>query len=147
MQINIAMHSSSVEQAEILRAMYFPDKTPLQIKDSFVFNQCLDNFGEDYDKLRFFIETEEPHNKKQRMLTIRSDSYEKLKTIANIMDASVAATYRAIIAYTIDNKETVHNKSRTSQLTNKLALLEKMLLDCTKCIAEIKTLIKEEECK
>ena len=88
----------------------------------------------------------------QRMLTIKADSNERLKTIASSIERSITATYRAIITYTIerlgnvDAESTgVKNEIGVIQLVKeKVALLEKQLLACNQTMEDIKKLIEEK---
>lgn len=154
MQINIALNKDSVEQAKIIRSAWYPNTTARQTRDAFIFNDALDRFkGNPMDLLLPIIERDEGEETIQRMLTIKVDSNERLKTIASAINKSIAATYRAIIAYTIDNlnkKEIEETPTGSvgvgvSQLViEKVALLEKQLDACNRTIKEIKDLIEEE---
>ncbi len=151
MQVNIAMNEDSKEQAAYLRAAYFPDKTSRQIRDSFIFDQCIVQFNDDIKVLQTYITRELPCTTSQRMLSLKAESYERLKCIAAALNVSVAATFRAIIAYSvehIDGKTNITGNEMNSEtaeitqtLTVKITALEKQLTECTQSIAEIKALM------
>ena len=79
------------------------------------------------------------------MLTIKADSNERLKTIAASIEKSIAATYRAIISYTIENLGTIAKTEigATQLVKEKVLLLEKQLAVCNQTMEEIKK-IKEK---
>lgn len=101
MQINVALDENNVNQAKTIREAWYPNTTVRQTRDAFIFNDALDRFGGKAEDLLPIIEKEDGKSTVQRMLTIKADSNERLKTIAASIEKSIAATYRAIISYTI----------------------------------------------
>lgn len=102
MCINVALDVKNKEQAEQIRKIKYPNATANQTRDAFLFNHCLDEFNEDIQVLLTYAERHMDRETVQRMLTIKADSNERLKTIAASLNLSIAATYRSIIAYTVD---------------------------------------------
>ena len=150
MQINIALCKNNREQADIIRKVYYPNTTANQTRDAFIFNQCIDGFKDDLDVLKVYLKKDEQLETVQRMLTIKSDSNERLKTIAASLNASIAATYRSIIAYSVDKIDKCEIEVKVDEsydslkqqvLKEKISLLEVQLADCSKTITEIKSLL------
>ena len=72
-----------------------------------------------------------------------------MKTIAAAINKPLATTYRAIIAYTIDNLPATEYEENTAEpvgvsqlLMEKIALLEKQMDACNQTLKEIKELTK-----
>lgn len=152
MQINVALDENNVNQAKTIREAWYPNTTVRQTRDAFIFNDALDRFGGKAEDLLPIIEKEDGKSTVQRMLTIKADSNERLKTIAASIEKSIAATYRAIISYTIgslgdvaiETKE-VKTEIRATQLVKeKVLLLEKQLAACNQTMEEIKKILEEE---
>lgn len=151
MQITIALAHNSDSQAEIIRKKWYKTTTARQTKDSFIFNEALDRFyGVPNDLVPYISSKDEGGAIAPRRLTIKTTSYNRLQTLASANNASLAATYRAIIAFTIDNlpdtgdEETVGMPVGTSKLLlEHIAHLEKRLEDCNQILKTIKELIKE----
>lgn len=155
MQINIALNENNKQQAEQLRAVRYPNTTAKQTRDSFIFNQCIDEFDASPEVLVEYVKTDEAEQKpkEQRMLTIKNESNTRLKTIAAALNASIAATYRSIIAYSIDQYELaqrgvtekpkvlVKTDMISQQIIEKLALLESQTQSCQETIKEIRILL------
>ena len=86
------------------------------------------------------------------MLTIKADSNERLKTIAASIEKSIAATYRAIISYTIESLENIATETKevkteigaTQLVKEKVLLLEKQLAACNQTMEAIKKILEEE---
>lgn len=152
MQINIALSHNNAAQAEQIRASWYPGSTARQTRDSFVFNTAIDRFKSNPEVLLPIIESEEGSAVAQRMLTIKAESAERLKTIASAIGKPAAATYRAIIKYTIehldnsstdDDEQNVDLSADVSQLImEKLGKLEKQLEECNNTRLEIVQLLK-----
>lgn len=153
MQINIALNNNNREQAEKLRKIKYPNTTAKQTRDSFIFNECIDNFQDFPEALLEYIRVDEneQNGKEQRMLTIKNDSNERLKTLASALNTSIAATYRSIIAYSIDKinedsgkitRSIMEKENDNAQLIiEKVALLETELAACNSTIKEIRNLL------
>lgn len=152
MQINVALEENNDKQAEIIRSVWYPNTTASQTRDSFVFNDCIDRFTGNPKSLLEIIERDDGKPIVQRMLTIKADSNKRLQTIAAGIGKSLAATYRAIITYTIENLVNVDaeltevkTEIGVSQLIKeKVALLEKQLVACNQTMEDIKNLIEEK---
>lgn len=149
MQINVALENNSDEQAEIIRKKWYKTNTAQQIRDAFVFNECVDRFSGEPEDLIPYIGKEEGSTIVQRRLTIKSESNDRLKTIAAAINKPLATTYRAIIAYTIDNLPATEDEESTAEpvgvsqlLMEKVALLEKQMEACNQTLKEIKELTK-----
>ena len=145
MQINVALENNSDEQAEIIRKKWYKTTTAQQTRDAFIFNECVDRFSGEPEDLIPYIGKDEGSTIVQRRLTIKSESNDRLKTIA----AALASTYRAIIAYTIDNLPTTEDNENMAEpvgvsqlLMEKIALLEKQMEACNQTLKEIKELTK-----
>lgn len=151
MQINVALDENNVNQAKTIREAWYPNTTVRQTRDAFIFNDALDRFGGKAEDLLPIIE-EDGKSTVQRMLTIKSNSYERLKTIAASIEKSIAATYRAIISYTIgslgdiaiETKEMKTEIGATQLVKEKVLLLEKQLAACNKTLEEISKILEEE---
>lgn len=154
MQINVALSENNVEQAAIIRSAFYPNTTAKQTRDAFIFNECIDRYNCSADELLSIIE-EDNDKTQQRMLTIKADSNERLKTIAACIGKSIAATYRAIIKYTIENLssekadfskvKTDSEAAKVSQfllVSEKVELLEQQLKACSVTMKEIKKLLE-----
>lgn len=150
MQLNVSLSEQSHEQAKLLRAAYYPGKSPQQIRESYLFSECISNFSDDINVLSPYIDNELPCSTIQRMLSIKHEALERLQTIAAALNASQAATYRAIIAYSVDHindsmdkpKNDLENTQKNAQLlTAKIALLGARLSECNEIMAEIKALM------
>lgn len=148
MQINVFLKKNSSEQAEIIRKEWYPTTTSNQTRDAFIFNDCITRFEGKPEDLLKYLEEEEVEII-QRKVTIKSESNDRLKTIAAVINKPISTTYRAIIAYTIDtisdtnNEEVVAEPVGVSQLlVEKIELLEKQMEACNKTLKEIKELKK-----
>lgn len=154
MQINIALDIDNKKQAEIIRKVKYPNTTVNQIRDAFIFNQCIDEFNDDLQVLLIYAERDKDCQIVQRMLTIKAESNERLKTIAASLKLSVAATYRSIIAYSVDKVSDdnivaeempdVKLATENQRLREKVALLENQLIACNKTLEDIKAILYEE---
>lgn len=152
MQINVALDENNVNQAKTIREAWYPNTTVRQTRDAFIFNDALDRFGGKAEDLVPIIEEEDGKSTVQRMLTIKADSNERLKTIAASIEKSIAATYRAIISYTIgslgdiaiETKEVKTEIGATQLIREKVLLLEKQLAACNQTMEEIKKILEEE---
>lgn len=149
MQINVALENNSDEQAEIIRKKWYKTTTAQQTRDAFIFNECVDRFSGEPEDLIPYIGKDEGSTIVQRRLTIKSESNDRLKTIAAAINKPLASTYRAIIAYTIDNLPTTEDNENTAEpvgvsqlLMEKIALLEKQMEACNQTLKEIKELTK-----
>ena len=147
MQINIALEKNNDEQAATIRGAWYPSTTARQTRDAFIFNNCIDRYKGKLEELLPYIERDEGSITVQRRLTIKNESNERLKTIASAINKPIAATYRAIIAYTLDNLNVAENEEKTTEsvgvsqlLIEKVALLEKQLDACNQTLKEIKEL-------
>lgn len=149
MQINVALENNSDEQAEIIRKKWYKTTTVQQTRDAFIFNECVDRFSGEPEDLIPYIGKDEGSTIVQRRLTIKSESNDRLKTIAAAINKPLASTYRAIIAYTIDNLPTTEDNENMAEpvgvsqlLMEKIALLEKQMEACNQTLKEIKELTK-----
>lgn len=149
MQINVALENNSDEQAEIIRKKWYKTTTAQQTRDAFIFNECVDRFSGEPENLIPYIGKDEGSTIVQRRLTIKSESNDRLKTIAAAINKPLASTYRAIIAYTIDNLPTTEDNENMAEpvgvsqlLMEKIALLEKQMEACNQTLKEIKELTK-----
>lgn len=149
MQINVALENNSDEQAEIIRKKWYKTTTAQQTRDAFIFNECVDRFSGEPEDLIPYIGKDEGSTIVQRRLTIKSESNDRLKTIAAAINKPLASTYRAIIAYTIDNLPTTEDNENMAEpvgvsqlLMEKIALLEKQMEACYQTLKEIKDLTK-----
>lgn len=149
MQINVALENNSDEQAEIIRKKWYKTTTAQQTRDAFIFNECVDRFSGEPEDLIPYIGKDEGSTIVQRRLTIKSVSNDRLKTIAAAINKPLASTYRAIIAYTIDNLPTTEDNENTAEpvgvsqlMMEKIALLEKQMEACNQTLREIKELTK-----
>ena len=149
MQINVALENNSDEQAEIIRKKWYKTPTAQQTRDAFIFNECVDRFSGEPEDLIPYIGKDEGSTIVQRRLTIKSESNDRLKTIAAAINKPLASTYRAIIAYTIDNLPTTEDNENMAEpvgvsqlLMEKIALLEKQMEACNQTLKEIKELTK-----
>ena len=111
MQINITLDANSVNQAQMIRKAWYPYTTGRQTRDAFIFNECIDRFDGYPEDLLKIVEREEGGVTVQRMLTINVDSNNRLRTLASSIDQSLDATYRALIAYTIEKIGDQNNES------------------------------------
>lgn len=149
MQINVALENNSDEQAEIIRKKWYKTTTAQQTRDAFIFNECVDRFSGEPEDLIPYIGKDEGSTIVQRRLTIKSESNDRLKTIAAAINKPLASTYRAIIAYTIDNLPITEDNENMAEpvgvsqlLMEKIALLEKQMEACNQTLKEIKELTK-----
>lgn len=149
MQINVALENNSDEQAEIIRKKWYKTTTAQQTRDAFIFNECVDRFSGEPEDLIPYIGKDEGSTIVQRRLTIKSESNDRLKTIAAAINKPLASTYRAIIAYTIDNLPTTEDNENMAEpvgvsqlMMEKIALLEKQMEACNQTLKEIKELTK-----
>ncbi|WP_456067872.1 hypothetical protein [Eshraghiella crossota] len=150
MQINVALENNSYEQAEIIRKKWYRTTTAQQTRDAFIFNECVDRFsGEPEELIPYIGKNEGSAIVHQRRLTIKRESNDRLKTIAAAINKPLATTYRAIIAYTIDNLPATEYEENTAEpvgvsqlLMEKIALLEKQMDACNQTLKEIKELTK-----
>ena len=149
MQINVALENNSDEQAEIIRKKWYKTTTAQQTRDAFIFNECVDRFSGEPEDLIPYIGKDEGSTIVQRRLTIKSESNDRLKTIAAAINKPLASTYRAKIAYTIDNLPTTEDNENMAEpvgvsqlLMEKIALLEKQMEACNQTLKEIKELTK-----
>ena len=147
MQINVLVDKESYEQANVLRQRWYPTTNAYQTRDAFIFNDCIDRFKGTPEDLLDYIERGE--ETVQRKVTIKSESNDRLKTIAAAINKPVTTTYRAIIAYTIANLPTTEKEEVAAEpvgvsqlLVEKVALLEKQMDACNRTLKEIKELIK-----
>lgn len=153
MQINVALSKNNKNQAEMLRKVHYPNTNANQTRDAFIFNQCIDRFADDMQVLEVYLKRDAELETVQRMVTIKAESYERLQTISKLLHASLAATYRSIIAYSVDRiagdgpeleKLTVDESSSIllqQIVKEKIVLLEAQLAECRQTMAEIKELL------
>ena len=148
MQINVLVDKKSDEQAKWLREMWYPTTNSNQTRDAFIFNDAIDRFKGSPEDLLEYIESGEENETVQRKVTIKSESNDRLKTIAAAINKPVTTTYRAIIAYTIANlpttekEETAEPVGVSQLLVEKISLLEKQMEACNQTLKEIKELTK-----
>lgn len=147
MQINVLVDKKSDEQAQVLRERWYPTTNSNQTRDAFIFNDAIDRFKGSPDDLLDYIESGEETETVQRKVTIKSESNDRLKTIAAAINKPVTTTYRAIIAYTIANlpateEETAEPVGVSQLLVEKISLLEKQMEACNQTLKEIKDLTK-----
>lgn len=150
MQLNLALDVNNKKQAETLRQKLFPNTDQNSIRDAYVFGKCIDGFRDDPNALVPFFNDESP--KVQRMITINQEANSRLRTIASSLGKPLAATFRAIIAYSIahledDAKtETIRplEASATQLLAEKVCLLKTQLDAAYKTLHEISALSKRE---
>jgi hypothetical protein len=149
MQINVFLKKNSNEQAEIIRKEWFPTTTSNTTRDAFIFDDSITRFsGKPEDLLKYLKEDDEIETV-QRKVTIKSDSNDRLKTIAAAINKPISATYRAIIAYTIDHLPPAKSEENAKEpvgvsqlLVEKIALLEKQMEACSQTLNEIKALME-----
>ena len=110
MQINVLVDKKSDEQAKVLRERWYPTTNAYQTRDAFIFNDAIDRFKGSPEDLIDYIESGEENETIQRKVTIKSESNDRLKTIAAAINKPVTTTYRAIIAYTIANLPTTEKE-------------------------------------
>ena len=136
MQINVALEENNDKQAKEIREEWYPNTTARQTRDAFIFNDCIDRFAGNPEELLAIIERDEGKPTVQRMLTIKADSNERLKTIASRIER----------LGNVDAESTgVKNEIGVIQLVKeKVALLEKQLLACNQTMEDIKKLIEEK---
>lgn len=145
MQINIKLDKDNVEQAMIYRTIKYPNTTVQQIRDSFIFNECIDNFYSSPSVLISIIDRDKGKATVNRMITIKPESYERLKTIAEGINRPISATYRAIIALTVENldkdiniRKPTESEKVLHRIIEKVTQLEQQLGECNKSLEEIK---------
>lgn len=151
MQINVALAKNSHEQAAAIRQAYYPNTTANQTRDAFIFNVCIDQFAEAPEILREYLENDQQSETLQRMVTIKAESYSRLKSIAASLDASIASTYRSIIAYTVRKIAGCDVKPKADKaadsikqiLKENVSLLEAQLRECRKTLSALQALIAE----
>lgn len=150
MQINVYLDENIDEQAARLRRVWFPTTTAMQTRSAFIFNECIDRFQGNPDSLLAYLEKPEENGTVQRKVTIKSESNDRLKTLAAAINKTIAATYRAIIAYTVDHLPVDEEKGKTAEpvglsqiIMEKLMQLEKQMEACNQTIREIKELTKQ----
>lgn len=149
MQINVLVDKKSDEQAKMLRERWYPTTNSSQTRDAFIFNDAIDRFKGSPEDLLDYIDSGEDNETVQRKVTIKSESNDRLKTIAAAINKPVTTTYRAIIAYTIANLPAMEDEEKTAEpvgvsqiLVEKIALLEKQMDACNQTLKEIKELTK-----
>ena len=148
MQINVLVDKKSDEQAKVLRERWYPTMNSNQTHDAFIFNDAIDRFKGSPEDLLDYIESGEENETVQRKVTIKSESNDRLKTIAAAINKPVTTTYRAIIAYTIaylpttEKEETAEPVGVSQLLVEKISLLEKQMEACNQTLKEIKELTK-----
>ena len=129
MQINVALENNSYEQAEIIRKKWYRTTTAQQTRDAFIFNECVDRFsGEPEELIPYIGKNEGSAIVHQRRLTIKRESNDRLKTIAAAINKPLATTYRAIIAYTIDNLPATEYESDQNFKNNSIAEISVLVL-------------------
>lgn len=149
MQINVFLKKNSDEQAEAIRKVFYPTTTSKTTRDAFIFDDSITRFDGKPEDLLEYLEEDDEIETVQRKVTIKSESNDRLKTIAAAINKPISATYRAIIAYTIDNLSSNKNAENTTEpvgvsqlLVEKIALLEKQMEACNQTLKEIKELTK-----
>lgn len=149
MQINVFLKKDSSKQAATIRKKWYPTTTSNQTRDAFIFNDCITRFEGKPEELLEYLEEQEGLETVQRKLTIKSESHDRLKTIAAAINKPISTTYRAIIAYTIDNLSDTDNEEVVAEpvgvsqlLVEKIALLEKQMEAFNQTLKEIKELTK-----
>lgn len=151
MQLNILLDQDSQEQAKLLRAAYYPGKSSRQVRDSYIFGHCVMDYDDDFKALETYIANELPCSTSQRMLSISQQAYDRIREIATTLGTSMAATFRAIIAYSVEHinsdtdsepKAQDRNSAEMAEtLLAKLSILETKSIELTQGIAEIKALL------
>ena len=153
MQLNLALDSSNRRQAEQLRNKMYPNATVKQIRDAFIFDRCIEIFCEEPQVLLAYFDRDEKSEKVQRMVTIREATNKRLRTISAALEKPLAATFRAIIAYSVDhlnddftsdvNVKPLNTADALQQASEVLFLLETQLDAAKKTINDLKSLLAE----
>ena len=148
MQINVFLKKNSDEQAETIRKVFYPTTTSKTTRDAFIFDDSITRFDGKPEDLLEYLEEDDEIEIVQKKVTIKSESNDRLKTIAAAINKTISATYRAIIAYTIDNLSSNNEECTTEPvgvsqlLVEKIALLEKQMESCNQTLKEIIELTK-----
>ncbi len=138
MQINVKLPTEFNGYADMLRRQYYgKDATRKEYRDSFVFARAIDEFSCDPAVLSKHFDRDKDTAKTQKMLTVRQNTYEKLEALSKTLDCTIAAVYRAIIFYSIENLNVLNSAPINSEIEIKAALLEKQLQDCQSTLQDI----------
>lgn len=151
MQINVALQSNHRMQADLLRKAYFPNTTSAETRDSFVFSRSIESFQGDMEELLSFIEKDVGGSYVQRMITMKNETYARLKSLSVSLERPIAATFRAIIAWsvahidddTVGEVKPICNAGTLQLLYEKIQLLETQIETSHKTLDEIKRLLEE----
>lgn len=151
MQMNMALQVDHRNQAEQLRRKYFPNTTPKETRDSFIFDFCVASFQADPKELLPFIENDEISEKVQRMITLKTSTNARLRTISGSIGKPIAATLRAIIAWSIfhiddesaQEVKPVSNAGVLQLVCEKIQLMETQEAALQRTLGEIKELLAE----
>ena len=151
MQMNLGVDVNNRQQADQLRRTYFPNTSSKQTRDSFIFDQCITSFKDDPKELLPFIEDDEKTEKVQRMVTLKSETNSRLRTIAGSIGKPIATTFRAIIAYSIahidddfvEEVKPVNNAGVLQLIGEKIELLQTQIDASNRTLDEIKLLLVE----
>lgn len=150
MQVNVLLKSNSCEQADFIRKHWYPTTTARQTRDAFIFNECIDRYKGEPEDLVTYLERCEGNETVQRKVTIKRESFERLKAIAAAINKPTTTTYRAIIAYTIDNLSNTEYDEQVAEpvgisqiLLEKIAQLEQQMKTCNQTLKEIKELTRK----
>lgn len=150
MNVNYSLAEKNKEQANDLRSCWHPGASASEVRDAYVFTECITRFREDPKVLLPYIE-QEPANIKtvQRLLQIRESAHLRLKELASSIDKPIACTMRGLISYWLNivNAGTANQSftpSKYQALAEMLADLEIQLFECINIFNKLSAAVKNE---
>ena len=145
---NYALLNTAEEQASVLRKEWFPGTTSETIRTNHLFALCIERFSGKTDDLIPYIENEGHVETVQKMVNLKESTNEKLKTIAGSIKCPATTTFRAIIAYTVDQyrkgSKPEENNGYPMELRLKLAELQSQIDACKRTMEQIQKIMMEE---
>ena len=142
MNKSISSMKNIQEVCSNLRSKFYGEAATVKdYKDSFVINHAVDSFTADPSLLMSDSITDRDRSeaKISKSINFRSDCFEKLNTIAKVLQIPEAEVCRRILYYSLDTDEKKNTKNETqlSVLKGKVAILKTQIEASRNTLSEI----------
>lgn len=138
---SVSMMNNVVEVcAKHRERIYGKDATAKDFKDSFVINNCIENFNGKAEELMSDDITylDQSQGKTSKSVNFRSDCYEKICTYSKLLNVPESEICRRILYYMLDAKNgNEGNRIQLTVLKSKVALLQTQIEASMQTLTEI----------
>lgn len=128
---SLSMMNNVVELCAKYRERIFgKDATSKDFKDSFVINNCIENFNGEAEELMSedITSLDQSQGKTSKSVNFRSDCYEKICTYSKLLNVPESEICRRILYYMLDAKHVnTDNNIQLASLKSKVVLLQKQI--------------------